>query len=155
MDAMPPEALLDHYPAPMRHIAERLREIVRDAYPDALERVRPGWQLIGYDLPVGRKTVYVAWVWPEGEHVHLGFQHGWAMRDPEGRLSGRGITKRVRWLTFVPGDEIDAERCTALLREAAAVATMTRGERELRSMDIDESAVDDDAPIDDDVRPAR
>ena len=62
--------------------------------PEALERVRSGWSLIGYDLPVGRRTVYVASVWPEYEHVHLGFQHGWAMRDPRGVLKGAGITPR-------------------------------------------------------------
>ena len=101
---MPPEALLDQYPGPMREIAERLRTIVRDAFPDALERARPGWHLIGYDLPVGRRTVYFAYVAPEYEHVHLGFEHGWAMHDPLGLLLGAGITKQVRWLTFRPGD---------------------------------------------------
>jgi hypothetical protein len=57
------------------------------------------------------------------------------MRDPHRILRGAGITKRVRWLTFVAGDEIDAERCVELVREAARVAAMTRGERELQSMD--------------------
>jgi len=138
MEPIPPEALLDHCAPSMRRIAERLRTIVRGAYPDAIERVRPGWQLIGYDLPVGRRTVYVAWVWPEGEHVHLGFQQGWAMRDPDRRLTGRGITKRVRWLTFVPGEPIDAAICRGLLREAATVASMSRGERELRALDAED-----------------
>jgi hypothetical protein len=145
MDPIPPEALLDRYPEPMRAIAERLRSIVLDTYPDVIERVRSGWQLIGYDLPMGRRSVYFAWVWPEGEHVHLGFQQGWAMRDPHGVLHGRGITKRVRWLTFVPGDPIDRARCRELLREAAIVATMTRGERELRAMDVDDASIDGDA----------
>jgi hypothetical protein len=138
MDPIPPEALLERHPPPMRAIAERLRNVVREAFPDAIERVRSGWGLIGYDLPVGRRTAYFAWVWPEGEHVHLGFQQGWAMRDPHRVLQGRGITKQVRWLTFVPGDRIDAAQCAALLREAAAVATMTRGERLLRAMDAED-----------------
>jgi hypothetical protein len=136
MDPIPPEALLDHYPGPMRDIGERLREIVRATFPNVLERVRPGWHLIGYDLPVERRSVYFAYVAPEYEHVHLGFEHGWAMRDPHGLLAGAGITKQVRWLTFVPGDAIDVARCAELLREAAAVATMTRGERTIRAMDL-------------------
>ena len=135
MDVIPPEALLEDFPAPMQAIAQRLRDVVTQAIPEALERVRPGWRLIGYDLPIGKRLVYFAFVLPEDVHVHLGFGHGWAMRDPHRMLHGAGITKRVRWLTFVAGDEIDAERCVELVREAARVAAMTLGERELQSMD--------------------
>lgn len=144
-DPIPPEALLDQYPGPMRDIAERLREIVRDTFPDAIERARPGWHLVGYDLPVGRRTAYFAYVAPEYEHVHLGFEHGWAMRDPDRLLQGAGITKQVRWLTFRPGDDIDPIRCAALLREAANVAVMSRGERVIRALD-DEDRADPEAP---------
>jgi hypothetical protein len=154
-DPIPPEALLDQYPDPMREIAERLREIVRATFPDVIERARPGWHLIGYDLPLGRRTAYFAYVAPENEHVHLGFEHGWAMRDPHGLLQGEGITKQVRWLTFRPGDTIEVERCADLLREAAAVATMTRGERIVRAMDAEDAADADDESADRSPRPRR
>jgi hypothetical protein len=134
---MPAEALLEDHAPPLRAIAQRLREIVRRAAPDAVERVRPGWGLIGYDLPAGRRSVFFAWVWPEPEHVHLGFPQGWAMEDRHGLLKGRGVTKRARWLTFTAVDQVDAASCTALLDEAIRVATMSRGERELRAMDLD------------------
>ena len=134
MDDIPPEILLADYPASIAAIGRQLRTIVLDAYPEAIERVRPGWRLIGYDLPTDRRrTVYVAGIWPQVEHVHLFFQHGRAMRDPAGILEGAGITKQVRWLTFPPGSPIDGARCRAYLEEAAAVARMTRGERELRA----------------------
>jgi hypothetical protein len=142
MDDLPPEALLEDYPPPMRAIANDLRSIVRATFPDAIERVRPGWRLIGYDLPSGRpgrRTVYFAFVWAEIEHVHLGFEHGWAMRDPDRLLQGQGVTKRVRWVTVRPGDVIDTARLTGLVREAAAVALMSRGERALRAMDSEAS----------------
>ena len=142
MDPIPPEAFLEAFPPPMVAIAEELRAIVRRTFPEAIERVRPGWHLIGYDLPAdrpGRKPAYFAYVAPEVEHVHLGFEHGWAMRDPGALLQGAGITKQVRWLTFRAGDVIDAARCAELLREAARVATMSRGERTLRAMDAEAS----------------
>ena len=135
MDGIPPEALLEDFPPPMQAIAGRLREVVKAAFPDAIERVRPGWRLIGYDLPIGKKRVYFAYVAPENEHVHLGFEHGWAMADPHGLLQGVGITKQVRWLTFTREEQVDVERCLELVREAAEVAAMTRDERILRSMD--------------------
>lgn len=137
MDWFPTDAFLEAYPPPMRAIARRLQRVVRRTFPDAIERVRPGWHLIGYDVPAGRRTVYFAYIAPEAEHVHLGFEHGWAMRDPQHLLQGEGITKQVRWLTFRPGDPIDEAACADLLREAAAVASMSHGERALRATDRD------------------
>ena len=134
VESMPPEALLEDVAPHLQAVALLLRRIVRQAAPDALERVRPRWRLIGYDLPIGKRTTYFAWVWPEQEHVHLGFPQGWAMRDPRGSLEGKGVTKRVRWLTYTSVDQVDAAACTELLEEALRVATMSRGERELRSM---------------------
>ncbi len=140
MEGIPPEALLEDFPHPMQSIANRLREIVKATIPEAIERVRPGWRLIGYDLPVGRKAVYFAYIAPENEHVHLGFEHGWAMRDPLGLLVGVGITKQVRWLTFLEGDPVPADLCRDLILEGARVATVTRGERILQAMDGDRPA---------------
>ncbi|MEO5885930.1 MAG: DUF1801 domain-containing protein [Candidatus Limnocylindrales bacterium] len=137
MDPIPTEALLAAYPRAMQAIARRLQAIVRRTFPDVIERVRPGWRLIGYDLPADRRTIYFAYVAAEQEHVHLGFEHGWAMRDPHGLVQGAGITKQVRWLTLRPGDPIDDRACADLLREAAVVARMSRGERALRSMHDD------------------
>jgi len=65
VDTLPPEALLADYPPEMEAIAHRLRAIVKRSEPTAIERVRPGWRLIGYDLPVGRRSVYFAYVAPE------------------------------------------------------------------------------------------
>ena len=54
------------------------------------ERVRLGWHLIGYDLPLRRYGVYFAYVAPEPVHVHLGFEWGAFMGDPPGLLQGAG-----------------------------------------------------------------
>ena len=128
-DVLPAEVLLGDYPRPMRLIAERLRAIVLEAAPDAIEAVRPGWRLIGYDVPDGRRTAYFAFVAPEMEHVHLGFAHGIFMRDPDSCLQGAGITKQVRWLTLRAGDPIDRAAFGVLVQEAARVARQSRVER--------------------------
>jgi hypothetical protein len=138
MDQIPPEALLADHSPERRAVANALRDLVKRAVPDAIERVRPGWGLIGYDVPVGRgRTRYFAFVWAEPEHVHLGFEHGVLMDDPAGLLQGRGETKQVRWLTFLSVDEIPTE-AEDLVREAVRVATLSRGERMLRKLDQDE-----------------
>ena len=132
---MPPEALLADYPPPMREIAAWLREVVHRAVPDATERVRTGWRIIGFDLPVtARRSVYFAWIMIESAHVHLGFPNGVLMADPHGRMNGRGITKKARWVTIAPGSTVPAEDLVELIHEAVAVATMSREERLARAM---------------------
>ena len=137
MEPIPPELFLERFPPPIRDLAEELRALVRQTFPDVIERVRPGWQLIGYEVPGPKRPVYFAYVAPEPIHVHLGFEHGWAMRDPASALRGEGITKQVRWLVWEPGERIDRALATDLLREAADVARMTRGERMLRASDAE------------------
>ena len=129
MEQIPPEALLDDYPEPVRDTAAALRAVVREAVPDAIERVRIGWRLVGYDLPLRRYGVYFAYLAPDADHVHLGFEYGAFMADPRGLLQGVGVTRQVRWLTYASPGQIDREATAALVVEAARVAALTRAER--------------------------
>ena len=125
-ETIPVEAFLEDVSPPMREIAERLRVIVKRATPEATERVRLGWRLIAYDLPIKRGPFF-AWVFPERKHVHLGFPKGVLMHDPSGVLDGVGVTKYARWVTYVPGDEIDEALLAELVLEAARVAAIPKG----------------------------
>lgn len=129
IETIPAEAFLTSYPPPIMALGQRLRWVVKRAVPDAIERVRPGWRLIGYDLPLRRQGVFFAWVWPELEHVHLGFPHGMLMDDPNDELKGDGITKKARWLTYAPGDRIDEPQALRLVEEAVRVALIPRSMR--------------------------
>ena len=126
VETIPVEALLADFSPGHAVVAERLRQIVVDAVPEAIERVRPGWRLIGYDLPVGRHGTFFAWIWPEIEHIHLGFPRGRQMDDPSGVMRGNGITKAARWLTYRAGETVDGEVETTLVLEAARVALYPR-----------------------------
>lgn len=138
IEAIPPEALLADYPEPMRRIAETLRTVVRHELPDAIERVRIGWRLIAYDVPVGpRRTIFCCYVAPEAKHVHLGFPQGVFMRDDDGLLQGTGVTRNARWLTFRDGDPIPLAHLERLVREGARVARLSRGERLVSALDRD------------------
>ncbi|MFL5715781.1 MAG: hypothetical protein ACJ769_14080 [Chloroflexota bacterium] len=135
-DTLPAEVFLEGYDERIRALAETLRSVVRRAVPDAVERVRPGWRLIGYDLPVGRRSVYFAFVAPEPVHVHLGFEHGIFMADPDRRLEGAHLRlKKVRFTTYEPGDATPQEAVVGLTREAARIAAMSREERFALLMD--------------------
>ena len=127
---MTPEELLAPYPPDRQDAVQALRALVRRAVPDAIEAVRPGWRLIGYDVPVGRRRRYFAFVWPEPEHVHLGFEHGIFLRDPDGVLEGAHLhLRKVRFITVRRLDEIRPEVLDPLVREAAQLARMGRSGR--------------------------
>ena len=129
-DGIPVEAFLESYPGPIRIAAERLRRLVRTAEPKAIERVRTGWALIEYDLPVGRRTRYFAWIAPEPKHVHLGFQHGVLMADPGRRLRGAHLSlRKVRYFTFTSPGEIDDDEVIRFVHEAVRVASLSKAER--------------------------
>jgi hypothetical protein len=138
MNPIPPEAFLEPFSPEIRAAAETLRAVVKRAVPDVVERVRLGWQLIGYDLPIGRRTVFFAYVAPEPIHVHLGFEHGVLMADPDGILEGAHLgLRKVRYLTFKPGQPIPEPALVELTREAVRVATMSREERLALALDRD------------------
>jgi hypothetical protein len=124
------------YPERIVTIAERLRAIVHEACPDASERLRSGWALVGYDLPVGKKKRYFAFIAPEQAHIHLGFEYGAWMSDPERRLEGAHLKlKKVRYLTFEPSEILDRRVLTDLIREGARAALLSNAERLGRALD--------------------
>jgi hypothetical protein len=137
-ETIPPEAFLAAYPDDIRAIAATLRSLVKRAVPGAIERVRPGWRLIGYEVPVGRRSRYFAYVAPEAIHIHLGFEHGVLMADPDRLLEGAHLhLRKVRFVTFQPGATIPVATMVKLTREAARVAATSREERLALALDRD------------------
>jgi len=129
-DALPPEVLLEDYPPAMAALALALRKIVLGAVPEAVERVRPGWRIIGYDAPIsGKRTAFFAWIMPQREHVHLGFPWGVMLIDRDGVLQGEGEAKRARWLTLERPEDLRDPHLAALARAAADLASLGRSQR--------------------------
>ena len=130
LDSIPPEALLADFPDGIRAVAETLRAVVRRAVPSAVERVRGGWRLIGYEVLVGRRSRYFAYIAPEPIHVHLGFEYGAWMADPDGLLEGAHLgLKKVRFTTFTAGQAIPTKALVTLTREAVRVSLLSPSER--------------------------
>ena len=124
------------YPDRIVRTAHQLRRLVRRAMPDSEERLRSGWALIGYDLPVGRMKRYFAFIAPEQKHIHLGFEYGAWMADPDRVLEGAHLKlKKVRYLTFAPGTILDRKQLLELVREGARVALAPRSERLASALD--------------------
>jgi hypothetical protein len=130
MDAQPAEFLLDAYPAAIRATGRALRELILRTVPGAVETVRPGWRWIAYSLPDGRRVRNFAWIGPERHHIHLGFEHGTLLADPDRLLHGaEERLKKFRYFTFEPSIDVDEAVLADFLRRAAELATMPPGAR--------------------------
>jgi hypothetical protein len=115
--ASPPmsaEQFLATYSAPVRRLAQAARKRILNVVPEASERVRPGWKLIGYNAPA-----YFAFIAPHDDHVRIGFEWGVLLADPAKLLAGNG--SQVRYAVIHTPRELQSQALAALLRTAAAL----------------------------------
>ena len=93
--------------------------------PGTVEAVRSGWRWIAYSLPEKGRVRNFAWIGPERKHIHLGFEHGTLLADPEQILHGaEEKLRKFRYLTFEPEIDIDEAILVDYLRRAADLAVM-------------------------------
>jgi hypothetical protein len=129
-DELPAEFLLDGYPPAIRETGRALRSLILATVAGTVETVRPGWRWIAYSLPDGRRVRNFAWIGPERKHIHLGFEHGTLLADPEHILHGaEERLKKFRYFTFEPTIDIDEAILVDYLERAAELAIMPSGAR--------------------------
>ena len=129
-DTQPIELLLDDYPEAIRATGTTLRSLIFRTVPGAVERVRPGWRWVAYSLPEGKRVRNFAWIGPERKHIHLGFEHGTLLADPERLLHGaEERLKQFRYFTFEPSIDVDEALLADYVRRAADLATLPSGAR--------------------------
>ena len=129
-DELPAEFLLDGYPPAIRETAQTLRALIFRAVPGTVETVRPGWRWIAYSLPEKGKVRNFAWIGPERKHIHLGFENGILLADPERLLHGaQERLKKFRYFTFEPSIDIDESILADYVERAAQLAVMPSAAR--------------------------
>jgi hypothetical protein len=151
-DTLPAEFLLGDYPPAIRETGLALRDLILRTIPGAAETVRPGWRWIAYSLPDGKRVRNFAWIGPERKHIHLGFEHGTLLADPEGILQGaQERLKKFRYFTFEPTIDLDEAVLVDYLVRAADLARLPTSAR--RALDETSAvAVDlDGIPADIDI----
>ena len=149
-DALPAQFLLDGFPPAIRETGLALRRLIFLTVPDAAETVRPGWRWIAYSLPDGRRVRNFAWIGPERKHIHLGFEHGTLLSDPERLLHGaEERLRKFRYFTFEPQIDIDEAILVDFIQRAADLAVLPPATRRA----IAEAGLEpvDRPPIPDDI----
>ena len=136
-DTQPVEFLLDDYPEAIRETGMALRSLILRTVPGAVETVRPGWRWVAYSLPEARRVRNFAWIGPERKHIHLGFEHGILLADPERLLHGaEERLKQFRYFTFEPAIDIDEAILSDYVRRAADLATLPSGARRVLASEV-------------------
>ena len=129
-ETLPAEFLLDGFPAAIRDTGLRLRRLIVQTVPGAVETVRPGWRWIAYSLPDGRRVRNFAWIGPERKHIHLGFEHGTLLADPDRLLHGaEERLRKFRYFTFEPAIDLDEAIRVDFIRRAADLALLPASAR--------------------------
>ena len=124
-DDLPAEFLLDTFPTAIRDTGRALRSVIFATVPGTVETVRPGWRWIAYSLPEKGRVRNFAWIGPERKHIHLGFEHGTLLADPEQLLQGaQEKLRKFRYVTFEPEIDIDEVVLIDYIRRAAELAVM-------------------------------
>jgi hypothetical protein len=102
------------FPDPIGAFASRLALTLLNLRPDLEAKARLGWGSVNYRHPVAG---FVCAIFPMEDHVSLVFEHGRQLSSP--LLEGDG--KQVRYIRFVPGDDIPEDDIAILLAEAIAL----------------------------------
>ena len=107
------ESILENHSLPVRRTVERLRAIIRETVPEAVESANAVWHSLSFKHPA---CGYFCGIFPQATRVDVAFEFGVLLPDPEGRLEGEG--KQVRYLRLRDEGDLRAEAFQQLLIEA-------------------------------------
>lgn len=109
------DALVARHPATASLAAELVAMVTRVA-PELTAKVQPGWGSVNFRH---RRAGFVCAVFPSADRVLLLFEHGRELSHP--LLVDNGKVKQVRWIPFLPGDDIPQDEIAILIAEAIAL----------------------------------
>jgi hypothetical protein len=105
-------------------LCRRLRATALAGLPDLAERVLPGWRALGLRHPRGG---HLAAIFPRAHDAVVYLEHGAALPDPHGLLTGAG--RRTRMLTFTPGTPTPTDAQFVEYLDLALEYGLARGRR--------------------------
>lgn len=107
---VPVEQFIRNASPTVRPVLQDLRELVRQAIPDAKEEIKWG-------RPVYSLNHIVCYLAAAGDHANLGFYRGIELEDPKGLLEGEG--KKLRHIKVYRTEEIRRRWYGTLIKQAA------------------------------------
>ena len=112
------DELMDSAVPEMRPVARRLREIVVDVDPGAVEVVRLGDRAATYGVGPKKMSEGYAYIMPFKNWVNLGFYQGADLADPADIMEGTG--KKLRHVKVRSVEDAGRPEIRTLIKEALA-----------------------------------
>jgi hypothetical protein len=106
------EQFLTHYAPEIRELARKMRAVIREVMPEAIEQLDPSANLIGYGVDRTYKGL-VCGITLHTAHINLMFARGTDLPDPDHLLVGTG--KRARHVKIRRPAEIENPAVRELL----------------------------------------
>jgi hypothetical protein len=109
------DELLAPYIPEVRAIAEKMRALVLEVFPGAVEQVDPADKLLAYgtSAKMARQVFYIA---AFKAHVNLGFMRATELPDPHSLLEGTG--KKLRHVKLRKPEDVDKPELRELMEAA-------------------------------------
>lgn len=104
--------------ATVEPIARKLRAVILDGFPEAIEVVRLGDRAASFGVGPKKMSEAHVYVMPQTAYVNLGFYHGVGLPDPAGLLEGTG--SRLRHVKVRSVEDAGSEAVRALVAAALA-----------------------------------
>lgn len=116
------EKFVAAYSPAVRDLTLKVRALVLNVTPDAVEQVDAASNLIGYGFGL-KYADLICVIMPLKSRVNLGFYRGTELPDPKGLLEGTG--KRNRHVKIRTDTDIENPALRALLKAAVAAKKET------------------------------
>lgn len=110
------EDILHAHPPDVVAILIRLREIIAEIHPEAVEVPRPGESSSSYGVGPKKMSEAYAYLMPQKNYVNLGFYYGAVLPDPDRLLEGTG--KKLRHVKLRTREAVENPAIRALLHAA-------------------------------------
>ena len=104
------EQVLNGSSSQVREIAERLRALIVEVYPEVVEVPWPKQKIAGYGVGPKKMSEHFCYIGAFKAHVNLGFYYGAVLPDPEGLMEGTGKNLRHIKITSVEAADQPAVR---------------------------------------------
>jgi hypothetical protein len=111
------EKLLSKYDPRIRALAEKIRALVLDVFPDAREKTYWGWSNTWYGWSEKTSDAVFS-ISPLKAHVQLYFLRGTELSDPDGLLEGTG--KKLRHVNVRDAAYLKSPSLRRLMKRAIA-----------------------------------
>jgi len=102
----------------VKAIADQLRQLILDVYPDAIELPWPKQHMASYGVGPKKMTEHFCYIGVQRNYVNLGFYYGAQLSDPEQLLEGTG--NNLRHIKIKTVDDVDRPTIRQMIEQSLA-----------------------------------